>query len=103
MEEHFFKFSNLSRFPEIVQGISTRAYGSMKFGEEVKEAIVNNRKHFCEDLRIKSDKVISAEIIHGSKIISVTPADKGKTIKSADGLITQDKDVYLMVTIWHCN
>ncbi len=105
MEEHFFKFkcfANLSRFPEIIQGVSTRAYGSMKFGGEIKEAVENNRKHFCDDLKIKPDRMVTAGLIHGNKIISVTRADKGKIIKSADGLITQDKDIYLMVTIADC-
>lgn len=102
MEEHFFKFSNLSRFPEIIHGVSTRVYGNMKYGWSSADIVDKNRKHFFEDLNIESSTIISPEIVHGSKISSIGREDKGKILRGNDGLISQDSTVYILITIADC-
>lgn len=106
----FYQFLNLSNFPEIAHGISTREYGNMKFtGSNEPPEIIENRSRFCRDLGISLDSLVVPEIVHSANINIVTSADKGKgakdwktTIRGSDGLISQDYGVGLMVTTADC-
>lgn len=105
MEERFFRFkcfANLSKFPEIIHGISNRVYGNMKFGWQPDEIVEKNRDYFFKELKIDKNQVIAPEIVHGAKILSVGKAEKGKILKGTDGLITREKDIFLLVTIADC-
>jgi YfiH family protein len=108
MEENFFRFSVLSKFPEIVHGISTRRYGDIKFGRLPEEEVLRNRKLFYQDLGIKENDVIIPYQVHGSNVVTVGESDKGKgsspnsAIPETDGLLTMNKGVYLMVTVADC-
>jgi len=109
MEDRFFKFSLLAKFPEVIHGISTRAYGNMSLYRGDKSKTIKNREHFLSGLRAELDKVTIPEMIHGSKIISVGARERGKgacdtknDIKGADGLITREKDLFLLVTAADC-
>lgn len=109
MEEHFFKFSILSKFPDIIHGVSTRNYGNMKFGKLTDEEVIKNREHFFQELGVKMNEVVVAQLTHGTKIALVGREEKGRGTKSlesaiqrTDGLVTCQKGVYLMITIADC-
>lgn len=102
MEDGSFKFSILSKFPEIIHGVSKRAYGNMKEGWSDKADVSKNRKLFCSELNIDSKTVVMPEIVHGAEIKVVGKNDLGNTLKGADGLVTAEKVVFLMVTIADC-
>lgn len=109
MEERFFKFSSLSKYSELVHGISTRSYGDMKFSGENISSVVQNRNHFFKDLNIEKKDVIVANLVHGSKLTMVGKSESGRgvedpetAIKESDGLIAQDKNVFLMITVFDC-
>jgi len=108
MGDDFFKFSNLKEFPELIQGISTRNFGNMKMLAK-DEKIIRNRERFAQVLGIDLYSVIKAEGVHGNKIAPVTKAQNGlgafnqqDAVKGADGLITSDHGVFLMITIADC-
>ena len=109
MEERFFKFDVLSKFPEVIHGISTRNYHNMSFYRGDQEKVAKNREYFLGEMGILIDNVVVPEIVHGSKIFVISSVDKGKgakdsvsDIKDADGLVTCEKGVYLMVTVADC-
>lgn len=109
MEDATFKFSNLSKFNEIIHGISTRNYGDMRSGRIPQENIVRNRKAFFYDLGISLDEVVVARLSHKTKIVMVGKEEKGRgsddpktAIPATDGLITSNKDVFIMVTVADC-
>ena len=99
--ERFFTFSNFSKFPEIIHGISNRSFGDMRFGKIAEEEVIKNRKIFFEELGIDISEVVVPTLAHGTKIKTVEAKDKGRG-STADGLITQDKNLYLMVTVADC-
>ena len=108
MEERFFKFSLLSKFP-VIGGISTRHYGDMRFGRLPDEEIIKNRQHFFRSLGIRIDDVVVARLEHGTKIATVGRAERGRgakdpktAIQQTDGLLTSQKGIYLMVTVADC-
>jgi len=109
MEEHFFKFSNLSKFPEVIHGFSKRNYGSMKFGDLPPEKVIENRQHFFKELGIDIADIIAANLAHGSEITTVGLNEKGRgsleptsAIPATDGLITSQAGIYLMATFADC-
>jgi len=108
MEDGFFKFSNLSKFPEVVQGVSIRSLGNMKMVTTDDETI-ENRKNMAKALGVDFNSVVKAEGIHGNKIATVDKKDAGRgmlnqieAIKGVDGLITTEPNVFLMVTVADC-
>ncbi len=93
MEAPFFKFSSLSKFPEIIHGISTRTYGNMHFG---KENAKDNRQNFFSDLGISIEDTIGLNQVHGANVVPVGEREKENQLKlSGDGLITREKGIYL--------
>lgn len=108
MEERFYKFSSFSCFPEIVQGISNRAYGEMKLGHRPNEEVVKNRRQFAGDLGVDPEKIVLPQQIHGSSVVVVDLQSQIGIVKAenrqiqADGLITSSKNVFLAVTIADC-
>ena len=102
MEDGSFKFSILSKFPEIIHGVSKRAYGNMKEEWSSGEDVVKNKKHFLAELNVDPKTVVMPEIVHRAKILAVGKGDLGKTISGADGLVTSLKGVFLMVTVADC-
>lgn len=109
MESPFFRFSNLSEFPEIVHGISTRTYGNMSLLRDNHTKTVQNRQHFANELGIKLNQVVVADMVHGAKVVNVGQSEQGRgsvdhssAIKDSDGLITGAADIYLMITAADC-
>ena len=109
MREPFFQFSNLKKFPEIIHGISNRNYGEMGFGRIPDEQVVKNRQNFCQRLKIDLPDLIVAGLVHRSRIVVVGRKEKGAgslkvstAIAQADGLITAQRKLFLMVTVADC-
>lgn len=109
MEEHFFKFSNLSAFSELVHGISNRHFGDMKFGHQKDAEIVKNRELFLGQLNINLSDVVVPALAHSVQIAVVDQEQKGKgsrnhqtALLATDGLITRGKGIFLMVTTADC-
>ncbi|MBM2820936.1 MAG: hypothetical protein HW405_696 [Candidatus Berkelbacteria bacterium] len=109
MEERFFKFSLFLKYPELVHGISRRHYGDMRFGKIPDSEVVNNREHFFHDLGVSAQDVVVARLVHKTRIVAVSNQEKGrgvtdilKAIQETDGLMTFQKDIYLMVTVADC-
>jgi len=109
MKDLYFDFSNLSGFKEIVHGISTREFGDMRLKGTDKKDSVQNRERFCDALGISLDSVVMAEIVHSNRIAVVGQSDRSRgartfrtVIEGADGLITNEPGVNLMVTVADC-
>jgi len=109
MEDRFFKFSLLAKFPEVIHGISTRAYGNMSLYRGERNKAIKNREQFLSEMKIHLDELIVPEMVHGSKIMAVGENERGRgaeapdtDIKGADGLITDKKNIFLLVTAADC-
>lgn len=105
MEEAAFKFkcfANLAKFPGIIHGISKRADGNMKNDWSDKSTAQKNRNQFLGKLKINPSSIVCPQIVHGAQIALAGKSDIGKTIKGADGLITGQNEVFLMVTVADC-
>lgn len=82
----------------ILAVMSQREDGSMRlFGDEKN---IKNRSDFLVKNRIDKNKVISAEMVHGSKV-KVVNEKSPRIIKGVDALVTKD-NLFLAVTVADC-
>ncbi|MEK7142915.1 MAG: peptidoglycan editing factor PgeF [Patescibacteria group bacterium] len=109
MRELFFQFSNLRKFSEISHAISNRNFGDMGFGRISDNEVIHNRQEFLKNLNINLNDIVVAGIAHDSRIVTVGNQEKSrgsKSLKTAilktDGLITSQKQIFLMVTVADC-
>lgn len=63
---------------------------------------LRNRERFLKEYNISIKELISARLIHSTKVKRVTRRDRGKCIKNVDGLITNEKRVFISVTVGDC-
>ena len=108
MDTDYFKFSNLSEFPELVQGMSTRSFGTMKM-LTTDDQVIKNRHHFSKALGIDLARLVKTEGVHGNKIAVVGQDQCGhgvtndlESVKGVDGLITREPNVFMMITVADC-
>lgn len=73
---------------------TTRYCGNMKD--------VNERESFCNSFGIDSTKIVFANQVHGTMVKRVSSADCGTFIADCDGLITDDKDIFLCIFTADC-
>lgn len=94
----FKKYQNIQIF------LSQKSDGSMKLTNNpgLAEKISHNRMNYFLKNNIDSEKVVSAEIIHSNMVEIVSNDDGGKVIAGADGIISQNKDVFLSITSADC-
>ena len=95
------KFMKLSN---ILAAISLREDKNMKVYHETGKDLIAliNRKKFLNKLGLTENKVVSAKAVHGDNVEIATSEDCGNYIPETDGLITNQKNVYLSVTVADC-
>jgi len=108
MENDYIKFTNLNEFPEVIQGVSTRGFGTMKMLVSDPK-VIKNRENFTRALGVNLNSIVVAENVHGAKIAIVGKGDSGRgafnnleCIQGVDGLITREPNVNLMITAADC-
>jgi len=93
-----FKFKNLSKHKNIVHGISTRKFGSMK--NEDGSINKKNLKNFLESLGLAKNSVSMGQIHSGN--VEIVSTNTKTIFKNTDGLITNRKDIFLCVLTADC-
>lgn len=98
----------LSDFPEIMLVSSNVSDGNMKFAQGNPKETLENRIKFLNKVGISLDNVVDTNVQHGVKIQRVGKNDLKKgayedsSALKVDGLITDEIDVYLFLTIADC-
>lgn len=76
---------------------------------DAEDAVRLNRKMFCQATGIELSKVVTAEQVHGSRVMLVEAADAGKgayefgdALAAADALITNTPDLPLLLFFADC-
>jgi len=83
-------------FPNnIIIGFSEKKDGPMKFS-------LRNREKFFKKLGVDKNLIIRAGLIHGSRAVLVSKKETGQIIKKTDGLITNEKNLFLTITTADC-
>ena len=93
-------------------GISTRIggqsqgeLGTLNLGIKVgdsQENILVNRNKFCEALGVQQENVVFSGQVHGNHVAVVDGAHAGKRMADTDALVTQTRDLGLMLFFADC-
>ncbi len=80
--------------------ISEKQDGNMRlgFGNENLE----NRRRFLNKNKVEKHELVSAKLANGNNIKVVEKEDGGKIIENTDGLITNQKNIFLAITVADC-
>jgi YfiH family protein len=104
--QQILKSEIFSAVPGIVHGISTKPGGKPPFYNNLsisvaddKENIRQNRARFFGSLGIPESKLVHANQVHGANITRVS---KPGLYPETDALITNQKDIYLVISIADC-
>ncbi len=82
------------------QSFDTFHFTTTKSCGNMKDVLV--RKQFCKKHSINHNKIVFANQIHGTMVKKVSSFDCGTFIKNCDGLITNDKSIYLCIFTADC-
>jgi hypothetical protein len=92
------KLSNLLIALSLREDKNMKVY--YEFGKDNRALI--NRERFLNKLGLSEKNVIGVKSVNGDNIEIVTKEDRGNFIHNTDALITNDKNVYLSITIADC-
>jgi polyphenol oxidase len=97
-------FPNLTKLPDLLIALSLREDQNMKIRNESgkDDRAPANREKFLKKLGLSEKNIISVKSVHGDNIEIVTKKDIGKFINDTDGLITDEKNIYLSITVADC-
>lgn len=93
-------------------GVSNDIFKSLNMGLHVsdeKDRVLENRRRYLDIFSISLENTVSCQQVHGNRIVRVGKADRGKgiydyseSIPDCDGMITNEKDVYLLCFYADC-
>lgn len=93
----------LLKYKNLVWGVSEKSDGNMKFnGDEDDNLVAKNRKQFFTKFRVDYNKVVSADLQNRDNIKVADGGDAGEFIKNTDGLVTDEKNLFLTITVADC-
>lgn len=93
----------LSEFKNVKYGMSLRSDGKMNMsGATLKDSILLNRKIFFDKLDIDLKNIVYSSLAHDKNIHVAKEIDREAIITETDGLITNEKEIFLTVTISDC-
>jgi len=99
---------HLSRYPDIVCGISTRNgcvetklydFNMSYFVGDSEQNVKMNRKHFLDELGITIEQLAIPKQVHSDVVIKI---DKPGEYESCDALITNKQNIFLTVIVADC-
>lgn len=109
---HYFLESDikmiLDKFPQLLIATSKASDGNMSFLRGDPKEALENRKKFLSSLGIDINKVIGFNCVHGDQVLRVGKKEQGKggenpkEAPEVDGLITNEKDIYLFLLTADC-
>jgi len=108
----YYRFHNLSAYPELAHGIFTRRGGqsqspwaSLNTGHSVgddPDAVEINHRLICEALGFSVADLVSPHQVHGANVAVVGVQDRGQVIEETDALITDQPGGLLMLRFADC-
>lgn len=87
---------------KILHGISEKKDGNVDLRFSSQLEVTEHIKNTVKKINMNSQDLVQAEQVHGTRVAPVTKSDRGKVISKADGLITDQSDVVLMLRLADC-
>lgn len=102
-DKGIYSLSSFNNFKNLVCGFSTVGFGNMKpTGASQKTETDKNRSNFFRALSLTDPDFVTAQQIHGNRIAVLNRNNKEKEIKGVDGLVTKERNLFLLVFVADC-
>lgn len=90
-------------FSSITSGFSTKTDGNLRLmiGSTDNEASRNRERYFSK-LGPDSSKIVSAELVHGNRLVKIDRNNISRVIMDCDALISSEPDIVLSITAADC-
>jgi hypothetical protein len=99
-------FSIFNKFPGLLIAFSTKEQGNLRIklsgSLEIDRAAKLDREKFLKEINVGNESLVGAILEHGSKVVAVARRDSGKNIDNTDGLITDERGIFLCLTVADC-
>lgn len=90
-------------YSELICGLSTKVFGNLRSLNKLdKSEAAANQKKFAKILGFKTSQLAIAGLEHGANVCLVKKEEAGKIFKNCDAILTNNKGVFLMVTVADC-
>lgn len=99
------QLASFSTIPGLIHGFSTRSFGSMWHDDPNEENVLKAEialNSFSKALGINPQKIIKMNQVHGKNVTWVGREQSGQKISQTDGLLTSEKDIYLLIITADC-
>ena len=105
-KNNFFQFKKLSKQKDLIHGVFGRDFGNVSFEYGDKKEILSNRKKIAKVLDINMKNIYEMDQVHESNIKMLRYRDieqlRNNIIPMTDALITDEKNVFLMIKTADC-
>lgn len=99
-------FSIFSPYANLLVAISKKENGSCRSSstgqQEIDASTKTNREKYLAKIGVKSSTLVSADLAHKNAVHEAGLNDGGKIIPCVDALITNEKNLFLSVTVADC-
>ncbi len=97
-------FSIFQNYPQLLVSLSEKKDGDMKIDPANlnNKQIKLNRKNYFSQLGIKKEQTVVAGLIHKTRVAIIKKEDQNKIIPKTDTLVTQEKNIFLTLTVADC-
>lgn len=96
------KFKILSKQKNLIHGVFNKSFGNVSLEYARKEEVIANKKKIAKALAINWQNIYSVKQVHGTKIKILKSKKLKPAEEEADGLITNIKNVFLMIKTADC-
>lgn len=104
--KQYLHFNNLKKFDNIIHGVFDKSFGNISFKYGSKKEVLKNRKRIAQMLNIKVQNIYEMDQVHGSDIKILRSEDikklENNIVPKTDGLITNEKNIFLMIKTADC-
>lgn len=87
-------FQIFDQYPSVVTLLSKKTDGDMRSQ--------GNREKYLSRNNISYEDVVTARLVHGNNITAVSVADKGHDVLGTDGIIADQRSIFLTITVADC-
>ena len=96
--------NSFKQFPNLISEVSEKIDGPMGLSYQVDQdkKIKKRRQGFLKKFNVDIKKLVTANLVHGNNVAIVDINNAGTVIRDTDALITNNKDIFLSVTVADC-
>lgn len=101
-KQTFSQFENLKKQENLIHGVCGKDFGNLSLEYGSKKEVSDNEKKIAQALAIDRRSFYSVKQVHGTKIKIIKSKKAKQGEEEADGLITDQKNIFLMVKTADC-